>query len=56
LMAQTLDSHRTRRISFARALVKAVELGIRVLTLEGRRHIQLLKPRSPRPSLVSPSV
>jgi hypothetical protein len=56
LMAQTLDGYRTRRISFARALVKAVELGIRVYTVEGRRHVQLVKPRSPRPASASPIV
>ncbi|MGH8065343.1 MAG: hypothetical protein ACRERE_08920 [Candidatus Entotheonellia bacterium] len=47
LVTQALDGHRTRRISFVRALVKAVELGIRVSTVEGRRHVQLVKPRRP---------
>jgi hypothetical protein len=45
LIAQELDGHRTRRTLFARELVKAVELGIRVYTAEGRRHVQLVKPR-----------
>jgi hypothetical protein len=35
-------------------LVKAVELGIRVSTVEGRRHVQLVKPRLPRQSSASP--
>jgi hypothetical protein len=50
LVTQALDRHRTRRISFVRALVKAVELGIRVSTVDGRRHVQLVKPRRPSPS------
>jgi hypothetical protein len=45
LMAQALDGYRTRRALFARALVKAVELGIRVSTVEGHRYVQLVKPR-----------
>jgi hypothetical protein len=52
LMAQTLDGHRTRRILFARALVKAAELGIRVSTVGGRRHVQLVKPKLPRHAAV----
>jgi hypothetical protein len=47
LMAQALDGYRTRRTLFVRELVKAVELGIRVSTVEGRRHVQLVKPRRP---------
>jgi hypothetical protein len=47
LMAQALDGHRTRRTLFVRELVKAVELGLRVYTVEGRRHVQLVKPRRP---------
>ena len=53
LMAQALDGYRTRRTLFARELVKAVELGIRVSTVEGRRHVQLVKPRHPRQSSAS---
>jgi len=53
LMAQALDEYRTRRTLFARELVKAVELGIRVSTVEGRRHVQLVKPRHPRQSPAS---
>jgi hypothetical protein len=53
LMAQPLDGYQRRRLSFARALVQTVELGIRVFTVEGRRHVQLVKPRSPRPSSAS---
>jgi hypothetical protein len=45
LIAQSLDRHRTRRALFVRALIKVVELGIRVSTVEGRRHVQLVKPR-----------
>jgi hypothetical protein len=45
LMAQVLEGYRTRRTLFARELVKAVEVGIRVQTVEGRRHVQLVKPR-----------
>jgi hypothetical protein len=45
LIAQALDRHRTRRALFVRALLKVVELGIRVSTVEGRRHVQLVKPR-----------
>lgn len=45
LIAQALDRHRTRRALFVRALIKVVELGIRVSTVEGRRHVQLVKPR-----------
>jgi hypothetical protein len=52
LMAQALDGYRTRRTLFARALVKAVELGIRVSTVGGRRHVQLVKPKLPRQSSV----
>jgi hypothetical protein len=47
LIAQALDGYRTRRALFVRKLVKAVELGIRVCTVEGRRHVQLVKPRDP---------
>jgi hypothetical protein len=53
LIAQALDGYRTRRALFARELVKAVELGIRVSTVEGRRYVQLVKPRHPRESLAS---
>jgi hypothetical protein len=53
LMAQALDGYRTRRTLFARELVKAVELGIRVSTVEGRRHIQLVKPKRPSSSAAS---
>jgi hypothetical protein len=56
LMAQALDGYRTRRILFVRELVKAVELGIRVYTVEGRRHVQLVKPRRPRQSWASPAI
>jgi hypothetical protein len=45
LMAQTLDVHRTRRLAFMHDLVRAVELGIRVQIAEGRRHVQLVKPK-----------
>jgi hypothetical protein len=45
LITQALDGHRTRRTLFVRELVKAVELGIYVSTVEGRRHVQLVKPR-----------
>jgi len=45
LIAQALDRHRTRRALFVRALINVVELGIRVSTAEGRRHVQLVKPR-----------
>jgi hypothetical protein len=54
LMAQALDGYRTRRTLFARALVKAVEIGIRVFTVEGRRHVQLIKPKLLRQSSSSP--
>jgi len=47
LMVQGLDGYRTRRTLFVRQLVKAVELGIRVSTVAGRRHVQLVKPRGP---------
>jgi hypothetical protein len=47
LIAQALDGHRTRRSLFVRELIRAVELGLRVSTVEGRRHIQLVKPRHP---------
>jgi hypothetical protein len=47
LMAQALDGYRTRRTLFVRELVKTVELGIRVSTVAGRRHVQLVKPRRP---------
>jgi hypothetical protein len=45
LIAQALDGHRTRRTIFVRALIKAVELGMRVSTVAGRLHVQLVKPR-----------
>ena len=45
LMAQRLDASRTRRITFVHALVRAVELGIWVHTVDGRRHVQLVKPK-----------
>jgi hypothetical protein len=44
LIAQELDGHRTRRTLFVRKLFKAVELGIHVYTVEGRHHVQLVKP------------
>jgi len=47
LMAQGLDGARTRRTLFVRELVNTVELGIRVSTVAGRRHVQLVKPRGP---------
>jgi hypothetical protein len=47
LMVQRLDGDWTRRTLFVRKLVKAVELGIRVSTVAGRRHVQLVKPRNP---------
>jgi hypothetical protein len=53
LMAQALDGYRIRRTLFVRELVKAVELGIRVSTVEGRRYVQLIKPRHPRESSAS---
>jgi hypothetical protein len=53
LMAQVLDAYRTPRTLFARELVKVVELGIRVSTVAGRRHVQLVKPRHPRQSPAS---
>jgi hypothetical protein len=56
LIAQALDGHRTRRTLFVRELVKAVELGIRVYTVEGRRHVQLVKPRRPGRSRASPAI
>jgi hypothetical protein len=55
LMAQALDGHRTRRTLFVRELVKAVELGIRVYTVEGRRHVQLVKPKRPNQAWMSPA-
>ena len=45
LIAQALERYRTRRALFVRALIKVVELGMRVSTVEGRRHVQLVKPR-----------
>jgi hypothetical protein len=50
LVTQALDGHRTRRMAFVRALIKAVELGMRVSTVAGRRHVQLVKPRRPSQS------
>lgn len=47
LMTQGLDGDRRRRMLFVRELVKVVELGIRVSTVAGRRHVQLVKPRGP---------
>ena len=47
LVAQALDGYRTRRTLFVRELVKAVELGMRTSTVEGRRYVQLVKPRGP---------
>jgi hypothetical protein len=44
LIAQALDRHRTRRAVFVRALIKVVALGMRVSTVAGRRHVQLVKP------------
>jgi hypothetical protein len=57
LMAQTLAGRRTHRLTLMRDLVRAVELGIRVRTEEGRRQVQLVKsmPRS-RSSRSSPSM
>jgi hypothetical protein len=51
LMAQTIERHRTRRLAFLHELIRAVELGIRVQTVQGRRQIQLVKspPLSPSP-------
>jgi hypothetical protein len=46
LMAQTLDARRTRRLALMRGLIRAVELGIRVCTVKGRRQAQLVKPTS----------
>jgi hypothetical protein len=45
LMAQELDGRRPRRTLFVRELVKAVELGMRLYTIEGRQHVQLVKPQ-----------
>jgi hypothetical protein len=45
LMAQRLDVYRARRIAFVHALVRAVELGIWVHTVDGRRRVQLVKPK-----------
>jgi hypothetical protein len=56
LMAQALDGYRTRRTLFVRELVRAVELGIRVYTVEGRRHVQLVKPKRPNQSRTSPAM
>ena len=56
LAAQALDSYRTRRTLFMRELLKAVELGIRVSATEGRRDVQLIKPRCPSQSKVSPTM
>jgi hypothetical protein len=41
---------------FMRELLKAVELGIRVSTAEGRRDVQLIKPSRPRQSGASPAM
>lgn len=46
LIAQGLSAHQTCRLAFVRELVRAVELGIRVHTVEGRRQVQLVKPKS----------
>jgi hypothetical protein len=56
LMAQALDGYRTRRTLFVRELIQAVELGIRVYTVEGRRHVQLVKPGRPSQSWASPTI
>jgi hypothetical protein len=45
LIAQALDSRRSRRLLFARALINTVELGIRVSIVAGRRQAQVVKPR-----------
>ena len=45
LMAQRLDVYRARRITFVHALVRAVELGIWVHTVDGCRRVQLVKPK-----------
>ena len=45
LIAQRLDAYRTRRITFVHALVRAVELGIWVRMVDGRRQVQLVKPK-----------
>jgi len=45
LIAQALGGYRTRRLLFVRALAKMAELGVRVSIVEGRRHIQVVKPR-----------
>lgn len=47
LMAQSLDGRRTRRLAFMRDLVRAVDLGLRVHTVEGRRQVQLIKSQLP---------
>jgi hypothetical protein len=47
LMAQELD-RQPRRIPFSHALVAAVEVGIRVHTQEGCRHVHVVKPSDPR--------
>jgi hypothetical protein len=56
LIAQALDGHRTRRAVFVRELVKVVELGIRVYTVEGCRRVQLVKPKRPSDSWTSLSM
>ena len=48
LIAQGLHARHTNRLAFVRALVRAVELGIRVHTVEGRRQVQLVKPKPAR--------
>ena len=55
LMAQGRDPHATRRIAFVRELVHAVEVGIWIRTVDGRRHVQLLQPRAPGTPQVFPS-
>lgn len=47
LMAQSLDGRRTPRLAFMRDLVRAVDLGLRVHTVEGRRQVQLITSQLP---------
>jgi hypothetical protein len=54
LIAQAFDARQTRRLAFMRDLIRAVELGIRVRTEEGRRQIQLVRSTSPLRSQHAP--
>ncbi len=47
LMAQALAPRQTRRISFVRALMQTVELGIHVCTADGSRRARLVKSWNP---------